>query len=324
MDERTVVSVVIPTFGRPRLLKRCLEALARQTFEESFEVIVADDGAEGPERLKEIDRAALRPILPTLRFVDVVGAHGPAAARNIGWRQARGDMIAFTDDDCIPAPAWLEGGLKALVSRVVAVVGKTLVPVTAPPRDFERDMSALETAEFITANCFVRKATLARLGGFDARFTMAWREDSDLHFRLLSLGRVVRAREAVVVHPVRAMPWGISLKTQKKAFFNALLYKKHPRLYRERIQKCPPLRYYAAVAMSFVAVAGAARHAPAVAVSAFGVWLALTTAFALRRLKAACRAPLHLLEMFVTSALIPFLAVYWRIRGAIRYRVVFF
>jgi hypothetical protein len=56
------------------------------------------------------------------------------------------------------------------------------------PTDYERDAHGLERSEFVTANCFVSKRGLERLGGFDERFPLAWREDSDLHFRLLRVG----------------------------------------------------------------------------------------------------------------------------------------
>src|SRR5690348_17598480 len=98
------------------------------------------------------------------------------------------------------------------------------MPLPVMPTDYERNESGLERAEFITANCFVRRGVLERLSGFDESFRMPWREDSDLHFRLLEAGfRVARAEDAIVVHPVRPAPWGVSLRQQKKVVFDALL-----------------------------------------------------------------------------------------------------
>ena len=69
---------------------------------------------------------------------------------------------------------------------------------------------------------------------------MAWREDSDLEFRLLQQGIPIwRLQNALVIHPVRKASWGVSLKEQKKGMFNALLYKKYPGLYRKKIQPRP-------------------------------------------------------------------------------------
>src|SRR5438045_4205771 len=69
--------------------------------------------------------------------------------------------------------------------------------------------------------------------------------------------RIVRAGDAVVVHPVRPAPWGISLRQQRKSLFDALLYKKHPRLYRLSIGSQPPWNYYAVVALLVLAAAAA-------------------------------------------------------------------
>src|SRR5207248_7127815 len=101
-------------------------------------------------------------------------------------------IIAFTDDDCVPDSGWLAAGLAAFSSpTVVAVAGQTVVPLPANPTDYERNVAGLEKSEFLTANCFVRSDVLAAVGGFDEQFTAAWREDSDLHFRLLDTGGTI-------------------------------------------------------------------------------------------------------------------------------------
>src|SRR5919199_1033676 len=105
-------SVVVPTFRRPESLSRCLAALCAQAFDPAaYEVIVADDAASDEARRVVrcwAERAAARGL--ALRYVPVTGAHGPAAARNAGWRAAHGPIIAFTDDDCVPTPDWLAAG----------------------------------------------------------------------------------------------------------------------------------------------------------------------------------------------------------------------
>jgi GT2 family glycosyltransferase len=284
-----LVSVVIPTCGRPELLQRCLAALDRQSLPRAqYEVIVADD-------------TELR--------------SGPAAARNRGWRKAEAPIVAFTDDDTVPGPRWLENGIAAVAAGADAVVGRTMMPLSGTPTDYERNESGLERAEFITANCFVRRYVLERLGGFDESFRMPWREDSDLHFRLLEAGfRIAKAERAVVVHPVRPAPWGVSLRQQKKVVFDALLFRKHPRLYRERIRAAPRWDYYLTVAFLVLAPFSAA---------AFFGWAALTAWFAAKRLRGTSKAPRHVAEMIVTSILIPPVSVFWRIVGALKYRVAF-
>jgi hypothetical protein len=182
----------------------------------------------------------------------------------------------------------------------------------------------LESAEFVTANAFVRRSALLSIGGFDERFERAWREDSDLQFRLLrDAGPVGRSKDAVVLHPVRPEPWGVCLRQQKNVFFDALLYKKHPRLYRERILPSPPWDYYGIVGLTLAAPAlwvADIGGSAAVSLVLAGVGV---LGLAAKRLRLTSRTPEHVIEMVVTSALIPFLSVYWRLRGAIHFRVLF-
>ena len=356
------ISVVVPTCRRPELLERCLAALMEQDFHPAaYEIIIADDalcdetraiverwalwsavvadavalGERGYERAHEsVPHAALDVIeaappisavdrQPSVRYIAVTGAHGPAAARNAGWRAARGAIIAFTDDDCIPDPGWLRAGASAFTDGVAGAQGQIVVPLPERPIDYERDAAGLAGAEFATANCFYRRQALAAVGGFDERFSAAWREDSDLFFTLLERGHeLVRAPGAVVVHPVRPARWGVSLRQQRKSMFNALLYKKHPALYWRRIQPAPPWAYYASLGALVLGLAGAARGRRRGLIGG-ALWALLTARFCARRLCQTSRAPRHVAEMLVTSALIPPLAIFWRVRGAIKFRVWF-
>jgi glycosyltransferase involved in cell wall biosynthesis len=323
---RPEVSVVVPTWRRPALLERCLEALVRQSLApERYEIVVCDDGPDDAtralvERLADAHRARGLAI----DYVPVTATQGPAGARNAGWRHARGKTIAFTDDDTIADPHWLEAGLQALAGGACAASGTIVVPLPEHPTDYEADASGLERAEFATANAFVERAALVAVDGFDERFTAAWREDSDLQFSLLAAGgRVVKATQAIVVHPVRPARWGVSLSQQRKSAFEALLYRKHPSLYRSRIAAAPPIAYYATVAAALACLAGIAARLPLLAGAGLLVWLALTVRFFALRMRARSRALSHIGEMAVTSALIPFLSIYWRLRGAIRYRTWF-
>jgi GT2 family glycosyltransferase len=320
------VSVVVPTCGRLDLLDRCLDALTRQTLAPSrYEVIIVDD--EPSHNTLHLvagwrARTALRG--PRLVYISNAGPHGPAAARNRGWQVAQAPLIAFTDDDTVPAASWLESGLAAFTDGVDALCGRIEMPLPARPTDYQRDARRLETAEFVTANCFCRKGVLEALGGFDERFTAPWREDSDLHFRLLEMqARIVHVPQALVVHPVRPAPWGVSLLQIKKIAFDALLYKKHPRLYREKIRAVPRWDYYATVAALLLGCAALLAGNLALAATGGVLWLALTARLCARRLAGTVKTPSHIAEMIVTSALIPPLAVFWRIAGAIRYRVRF-
>lgn len=324
-DEAVRISVVIPTCRRPALLARCLAVLLAQRFDaRAYEIIVVDDG-RCDETRSVVNALAPQGAAPRVRYLrPEQGRHGPAVARNRGWRAAVGPLIAFTDDDTVPDPDWLACGEWALRGGHVAICGRVHVPVGQPPTDHELMTRGLESAQFVTANAFVRKSALARVGGFDERFTRAWREDSDLQFRLMrEAGAVGRSAEASVTHPVRPEPWGVSLRQQKNAYFDALLYKKHPRLYRQRIRRVPPWHYYLIVLLTLAApLLLLAGLTSAAAISALAV-LGLVLGIAASRLWRTAHTPAHVVEMLATSALIPFLSVYWRLRGALHFKVLF-
>ncbi len=318
------VSVVVPTYRRLGLLERCLKALESQTIgREKYEVLVVDDAREDHVRARVQALAAASFIV--VRYLRPPPGHrGPAAARNVGWLAARGEIVAFTDDDTIPAPDWLERGLEAMRGGAMAASGQVRVPTPRRPTDYERNVKGLEHAEFATANCFVRHEALIRIGGFDERFRRAWREDSDLHFALLQhYGSVARAHDAIVLHPVRPAGWGISLREQANVLYDALLYKKYPVLYRTRIRRVPPWSYYLATVAALCAPLAALAGHIGTALCFAVVWVSVTLRLALGRLRGTSRAPSHLLEMLATSALIPPLSVYWRLAGALRFRAPF-
>ena len=113
------IAVVIPTRRRETRLAFALEALAEQSLDASrFEVIVVRDGdaaapfAEPPDGLR-------------VRFCTRPGVAGPTAKRNVGWRSTTAPLVAFTDDDCRPHPAWLESLLAAADGADAFLQGRT-------------------------------------------------------------------------------------------------------------------------------------------------------------------------------------------------------
>lgn len=321
-----LVSVVVPTCGRPQLLNRCVASLVLQNFDPTrYEIIIVDDRpSENTRRVVARWAEHTKGSGPQVTYIPSFGPHGPAAARNRGWRAARGGIIAFTDDDTIAGTDWLDNGLRSFNDHVHAVWGRIVMPSSGTPTDYERDAKGLETAVFVTANCFCRKRVLEQVGGFDERFRYAWREDSDLYFRLLDYpANIVHAPKAVITHPIRPASWGVSLSQVKKVQYDALLYKKHPARYRERIRATPRWDYYFTVAALFTCIISLLSGAAVAAAIAGAAWLFMTTRFCLQRLKNTSRSPRHVAEMIVTSMLIPPLAVYWRAVGALKFRVRF-
>src|SRR5690606_30315479 len=220
---------------------------------------------------------------------------------------------AFTDDDTVPDPGWLAAGLQAINAGADAVSGRLVMPLPRKPSDVERDAAALASAEFVTANCFIRRAALARTGGFDERFEMAWREDSDLHFNLIEGGySIVKAPAAVVVHPLRPMPFAAGIGMQRKMVYDVLLYRKHPVLYRERIRAGPPWFYLIVSLLLALSLLSALAGNQDLALVSLVLWTLLTLRFFLKRIANSALTVRNALELLVTSIVIPPLAIFWR------------
>jgi hypothetical protein len=188
-----------------------------------------------------------------------------------------------------------------------------------------------EAADFVPCNWFCRRSVLDRMGGFDERFGSdgdlegAGRGDGDdMYFRLLESGaHLHRAAGATVVHPVPAVHWGASLSQLRSLAGEALLYKKHPQLYREKIRRPPDWHDVFVVAALALAVFAFASGHELLAVATGGTWLVLTAMLCIRRLRDTAKTAAQVLEVLVTSPLLPPLALFWRLVGAIRYRVRF-
>lgn len=193
------IAVVIPTRGRETRLAFALDALACQTLEpDRFEVIVvrAGTGLDAP--------LAQAPDGLEVEFRDSAIA-GTATQRNVGWRTARAPLIAFTDDDCRPAPDWLETMLDAYEGPETLLVGRT-----EPDPDERRLLHGLArsidnpepSGWYETCNIAYSRELLERLGGFDETIAFIG-EDSDLAMRARKSGAAVDfVQDAIVWHAV--------------------------------------------------------------------------------------------------------------------------
>lgn len=203
------VSVVVPTYRRPQHLAGCLEALARQDYPaDRFEVVAVDDGS--PEPLTDVvarwgDRMNL--------VLLVQENAGPAAARNAGAARARGDLLAFTDDDCAPRPGWLRGLAECAASAEGRGIGGHTENALVANRYAEASQMLVdylyawynarpEGPRFFTSNNLAVPASLFReVGGFPVDFPFAAGEDREFCDRWLHRGYALTyVPEAVVEH----------------------------------------------------------------------------------------------------------------------------
>jgi glycosyltransferase involved in cell wall biosynthesis len=209
MSSPPTATIIVPTFARPSMLRRCLDGIARleaATF--SFEVVVVDDGGREPlDALVAtyVDRVDLRLIRQSRA--------GPAAARNAGVAFARGRYLVFIDDDCTPAPGWLAEFVRELArddrrllgGRVENALTENLYSTASEHisqfvYEYNRTGTAFEP--FFTANNIALAADLFRaVGGFTTSIPSATAEDKELCDRWRAHGLpLVHVPSAIVYH----------------------------------------------------------------------------------------------------------------------------
>jgi glycosyltransferase involved in cell wall biosynthesis len=196
-------SVVVPTFNRAATLRQTLAALEAQDYPD-YEIIVVDDGST------DDTREIIAREFPRVRYVYQAN-RGPAAARNRGIVIATGDIIAFTDDDCVPPRDWLTrlADGYARYPQVAGVGGYLDPPEELVARNIFARYERFATTrsyrkgdqEYVggladypaggTNNMSYRKAILDQVGGFDEWFPYPAAEDHDLRVRVQRLGHLL-------------------------------------------------------------------------------------------------------------------------------------
>lgn len=225
-DDDLAVSVVVATHGRAELLPRLVAALESQDIASPFEVVVVDDAS--PDRTAEVlaDLAERTPL--DLHLVRRTVNGGPAAARNDGIAAARAPLVAFTDDDCVPSPAWLSAAVDAMGSQQRrVVVGRTEPDPTADEGPFSRTLRMHDATFLQTANVLYRRDDLEAVGGFDASLRTG--EDTDLGMRVAATGaEVVFAPDALVHHDVSPSDWRAAVRQATRWVDLPAVARRHP------------------------------------------------------------------------------------------------
>jgi FkbM family methyltransferase len=218
-------SVIIPSYERPASLTRLLELLSRQVFSD-FEVVVVDQST------KSLDVEALRCNFP-FQYIHTT-ERGPGKSRNLGIKHAKGQVLAFTDDDCEPDVQWLANAYKYFQDDgIVGLEGRVQSDATDVERYRIVTNQGFEGIGFMTANLFLRKEIVDELGGFDERFERPFREDTDLAWRALAYGQIPFARDVKVLHPAQPRDVRRESGEGRARFFeyDLILFQKHPERY---------------------------------------------------------------------------------------------
>jgi cellulose synthase/poly-beta-1,6-N-acetylglucosamine synthase-like glycosyltransferase len=226
-----LISVVIPAHNALEGIRACLDALERQTVpQEKYEVIVVNDGLVDATAEVITDRYGVSFLSQPQR--------GAAAARNLGAKQAQGEILLFTDADCVPESNWIEAMIAPFADQeVVGVCGVVHTRQTGLlPRFIQleydyryRNIARRRQIDFInTGTAGYRKYIFIESGGF--REDLLGAEDAELSFRLASAGhKMVFAPEAIVYH---AHPESISEYVRRKrhyGYWRMIVYQRYPR-----------------------------------------------------------------------------------------------
>jgi GT2 family glycosyltransferase len=197
-----MISVIIPTYNRIDLLKKCidnLDASVQFVSSELYEVIVTDDSNNS------ISKEYIETYQPQIKWVKGPGK-GPAANRNNGANYAGGGWLVFIDDDCIPDSNLLKAYAEAINDNpgVLAFEGAIF------PDNWElmkKDMAECPVNTsggcFWSANICVEKNLFKSIGGFNEKFLIAAQEDQEIYLRISEHTNVVFCKNCIVIHPVR-------------------------------------------------------------------------------------------------------------------------
>lgn len=216
------ITVVVPTYRRPDMLRRCLNALEQQDLSgDQFEVIVVDDGSGD-----DFDYSTVAPPRPrfTLKWLKQPENRGPAAARNRGVSESRGRIILFLDDDIAPSPTLVRTHLEYHYGRdrLLGVVGRVdwHPDLTVTPFMRWLDSTGLQFAfdawmregpidepwrALYSCNLSMAAEVLKEVGGFDERFPYPAFEDIELGVRLDKVGFHLEYRPEALAWNIRSL-----------------------------------------------------------------------------------------------------------------------
>jgi glycosyltransferase involved in cell wall biosynthesis len=235
-------SVVIPTYNRRPILEKCLRALEDQQLRTDsvvtgYEVVLVDDGStDGTLEWLTSHNSEF----PHVRSHSQ-NHQGPAAARNLGVEQAKGDTIIFIDSDLVVTEQFLQAHADALVKGEQELGRDRIFTYGAVintcnfdnPTSEPYKITDFSAAYFATGNVAIARKWLEKVGLFDTRFQLYGWEDLELGVRLKQLGlKLIKCPEAVGYHwhPPFALEQIPNLieKEIQRGRMGVLFYQKHP------------------------------------------------------------------------------------------------
>lgn len=243
------VSVVIPTHFRLDLVETILNHLNQQTYPiDQFEVIIVSTGDDGTSEWVEKNKQKYLFSLSHFHVPeDETEGKDVSAKRTYGATQAKGEWLAFLDNDMQPEPDWLIEASRFFDEESIGgIEGQTLIPqIDRPTLTYKGLLRVVNPGGYQSCNIFFRKSDFFATEGYSKEFPW-YLEDTDAAWSILDLKKeIIFAGKAKATHPVPpAAPWRL-LHEAKGAVLKPKLYKRHKEIYREKKMKILRKSHYA-------------------------------------------------------------------------------
>lgn len=231
MDPVRKISVIIPAYNCAATISKSLAALSAQDHPPGLEIIVVDDGSTD-------QTAAAIQAFPQVKYFYQPNA-GPAAARNRGAAVASGEILFFTDSDCVPHKDWVLKMIQHFTDpQVAAVAGSYGI---ANPQSWlasgihaeimfrHHRLMPLNPKAFGSYNVAIRREIFQKVGGFDTSYRYASGEDNDLSYKIGKSGyKIYFERSALVDHHHTESLGRYLFEQFRHGFWRAKMYREHP------------------------------------------------------------------------------------------------
>lgn len=221
-------SVIVPSYNRHDKLYELTRSLMQQKARD-FEVIIVDQSEKPwnqPDNIHDLN----------LLYIHT-NVKGAVKARNSAAFYAMGDVLAFTDDDCIPSSEWLSNAWQLFEGgNIIGIEGLIKSEKLNDPAYRPVTNEGFTGIGFMTANLFLKSEIFHRINGFDERFDHPhFREDTDLGWRALQYGAIPFSDKVIVFHPPHLRTVERESLMERNKYFekDALLLQKHPQKYME-------------------------------------------------------------------------------------------
>lgn len=198
-----MISVIIPSYNSEKTISQCLDSLQNQTFSGDYEIILVDSSVDGTPQI-------VRAQFPEIKYIHLQQKTDPGTARNIGFKQSRGDLILFIDSDCRAAPDWIERHDQRHRDENIAACGGSVINGNDPRsnvawagylaefREFIPEQPAREVKHIPTCNISYKRDIFERLDGFNPRYYP--QEDLEFNYRLCKSGATIYFDPSVKIY----------------------------------------------------------------------------------------------------------------------------